>query len=175
MNSFYELAKQRRSIRKYRAMAIEQEKLDSILRTALMSPASKRTNGWEFIVVDQKEMLSTLSSCREHGSPFLSGAAAAIVVACDTAKSDVWFEDAAIAANFIQLAASDLGFGRCWAQVYKRDYDATTTSGQYVSEKLGIPEGLEVMCILGMGYPDEERKSYDEEKLSYEKIHYNKY
>ena len=100
MDSFYNLAKHRRSIRKYKSDAIEQEKVDSILRTALMSPASKRTNGWEFIVVDDKSLLKQLSECREHGSGFLADAPMAIVVTCDTQKSDVWFEDASIGATF---------------------------------------------------------------------------
>ncbi|MBO5345416.1 MAG: nitroreductase family protein, partial [Paludibacteraceae bacterium] len=45
MTSFYDLVKNRRSIRKYENRPVEQEKIDSILRSALMSPASKRTNG----------------------------------------------------------------------------------------------------------------------------------
>ena len=56
MTSFYDLVKNRRSIRKYEDRVVEQEKIDSILRSALMSPASKRTNGWEFIVVDDREL-----------------------------------------------------------------------------------------------------------------------
>ena len=175
MDSFYNLAKHRRSIRKYKSDAIEQEKVDSILRTALMSPASKRTNGWEFIVVDDKSLLKQLSECREHGSGFLADAPMAIVVTCDTQKSDVWFEDASIAATFIQLAASDLGLGSCWAQVYTRIYKDQMSSVSYVRGILDIPEQFEVLCIIGIGYPDEERKPFDEAKLNYEKIHKNNF
>ena len=51
MDSFIELCQRRRSIRKYTHQPVEQEKIDYLLRCALMSPSSKRTNPWEFVVV----------------------------------------------------------------------------------------------------------------------------
>ncbi|HQC05163.1 MAG TPA: nitroreductase family protein [Paludibacteraceae bacterium] len=175
MDSFYELAKNRRSIRKYLDKPVEREKIDSILRTALMSPASKRANGWEFIVVDDREKLVKLSQCRDFGSKFVVEAPMAIVVAYDPEKSDVWFEDASIAATFIQLAAEDLGLGSCWVQVYKRHYNETTTSEDYIKDLLGIPATLRVLNMITIGYKDEERKPYDEAKLLYDKLHYNQF
>ena len=57
MKSFHDLLKNRRSIRKYQDRIVEKEKIDSIMQQALMSPSSKRTNGWEFYIVDKKELL----------------------------------------------------------------------------------------------------------------------
>ncbi|MCQ2350324.1 MAG: nitroreductase family protein [Paludibacteraceae bacterium] len=175
MNSFYELAKYRRSIRKYQPIPVEQEKVDSILRTALMSPASKRTNGWEFIVVDNRELLEKMSQCRPAGSQFVANAPMAIVVCADPEKSDVWFEDASIAATFIQLAAADLGLGSCWVQVYNRMYNETTPAEDYLKQLLNIPQGLHVLNIVTLGYKDEERQPYNEEKLLYNKVHKNQF
>ncbi|MDO4190283.1 MAG: nitroreductase family protein [Bacteroidales bacterium] len=175
MNSFYDLAKNRRSIRKYQAQAVEQEKIDSILRTALMSPASKRTNGWEFVVVDDKTTLEAMSKCRPAGSQFVANAPMAIVICADPEKSDVWFEDASIAATFIQLAAADLGLGSCWVQVYSRMYNDTTTAEDYLKPLLNIPSHLHVLNIVTLGYKDEERQPYNEEKLLYNKIHKNQF
>lgn len=150
---------------------VEDEKVDEMLKAALMSPSSKRTNGWEFIVVRDREMLEKLSGCREMGSKFLASAPMAIVVCATPEKSDVWFEDASIASIIIQLAAADLGLGSCWVQVYKRAYNETVSAGEYVRQLLNIPEGVEVLNIVSLGYKDEERKPYDYEKLSYDKIH----
>ncbi len=169
--SFFELVKTRRSIRKFLPEKVEAEKLDLILKAALMSPASKRTNGWEFWVVEQRETLEAMAECRPFGSKLLAGAPLAIVVAADPAKSDVWFEDASIAAIIIQLQAEDLGLGSCWVQVYNREKDDNTTAEQYIKNLLGIPEHLRVLNAIAIGYKDEERKPYDEAKLSYEKIH----
>lgn len=170
---FLDLLKNRRSIRKYTDDGIEREKLDAILKAALMSPSSKRTNGWEFVVVQDKEMLKKLSESREAGSQLVEGAAAAIVVCADPAKSDVWFCDASIASLIIQLEAAELGIGSCWVQIYKRMHPAGGTAGEYVKSLLGIPEHLEVMNIVSLGYKNEERKPYDESKLLYEKIHFD--
>ena len=173
MTSFYDLVKNRRSIRKYEDRPVEQEKIDSILRSALMSPASKRTNGWEFIVVDDRELLQKMSICRKMGSKFVADAPMAIVVCASPEKSDVWFEDASIAALIIQLAAADLELGSCWVQVYKRMHTETETAGEYIRQLLNIPDNLEVLNIVTLGYKNEERKPYEEEKLSYDKLHRN--
>ena len=55
MESMYKLLQVRRSHRKFTEQAVEQEKIDAILRNALMSPAGKSLNPWEFIVVQTKK------------------------------------------------------------------------------------------------------------------------
>jgi nitroreductase len=70
----YDLLKSRRSIRKYQSREIEKEKLDQILKCALLSPSSRSRRPWEFIAVTDRELLSKLSQCREHSSQFLAGA-----------------------------------------------------------------------------------------------------
>jgi len=171
METFFELLKSRRSIRKYLPKAIESDKIDKITKAALMSPASKRSNSWEFIVVQDTEMLQKLANCRPSGSQFLSEAPLGIVVIADTTKSDVWIEDASIAAIIMQLQVQDLGLGSCWIQVYQRQKDESTTSEEYIRELLNIPNNFAVLNIVSIGYSNEERKPYDEEKLSLEKIH----
>ena len=175
MESFFELVKTRRSIRKYLDKPVEQEKIKQITTAALMSPASKRSNPWEFIVVEDKETLNKLSECRTHGSGLLQGAPLAIVVAADTTKSDVWLEDASIAALIIQLQAHELGLGSCWVQVYNREKAPNLLTEEYIKELLNIPSQYGVLNIVSIGYPDEDRKPYDLEKLAYNKIHSEKF
>ncbi|MGI5999078.1 MAG: nitroreductase family protein [Lutispora sp.] len=166
-----ELLKTRRSIRKYQDKKVEQEKVDAILKAALMAPSSSNRRLWEFYVVEDKEKLSKLSKCRERGSQLLEGAAAAIVVTVDGEPYDVWIEDASIAAIIIQLTAHSLGLGTCWVQVRGRQYDDNTTSEDYIKEVVGIPESAKIECVIAIGYPDEEKEPHDEEKLLYNKIH----
>jgi len=171
MTSLIELLKIRRSIRKYLPKDIEQEKIDQITRAALMSPASKRSNPWEFIVVKEKQMLYKLSKCRSHSSQMLENSPLGIIVIADKTKSDVWIEDASIAAIIMQLQAQDLGLGSCWIQVYGRDMDEQKTTEEYICELLNIPENYSVLCIISIGYPNEERKPFDIENLATDKIH----
>jgi len=175
MNSFFDLLKTRHSIRKYLSKAVEPEKIAQITNAALMSPASKRSNPWEFIVVQDKEMLQKLSDCRPHESQFLAKSPLGIVVIADATKSDIWIEDASITAIIMQLQAQDLGLGSCWIQVYHREKDKHITSESYVRQLLGIPENFAVLCIISIGYPDEEKKAHEIHKLAVDKIHSDKF
>jgi len=175
MNSFFDLLKNRRSIRKYLPKTVEENKIALITSAALMSPSSKRSNPWEFVVVQDKEILTTLADCRPHGSQFLAGSPLGIIVTADTTKTDVWMEDASIAAILLQLQAQDLDLGSCWIQVYGRNKDDNTTTESYIRMLLNIPQHYAVLCIISIGYPDEERKPYNEDKLAVNKIHIEKF
>ena len=181
MDNFLELCRHRRSIRKYTAQPVEQEKIDYILRCALMAPSSKRTNPWEFIVVRDEAKLRAMAGCRTYGSQMFDTAMAGIVIALDTSLSDAWMADGAIAAEHILLAAEEQGLGACWCHVLNRpaapdrtqtaDADRIQTAEDLIRELCGIPENLTVLCVISLGYKDEERKDYDLAKLKYEKIH----
>src|SRR6185369_11019672 len=117
------------------------------------APSSRGINPWNFILVDNPEILGKLSYSKQHGSEFLKTAPLAIVVCADSTKSDVWIEDCSIAAIIIQLTAASLGLGSCWAQIRERQHDYEITAEHYIQELLGLPEHLKVECILGIGHP----------------------
>lgn len=175
MNNFSDLAKQRRSIRKFQDKEVENEIVEQILKTALMSPSSKRCMPWHFVAINDKEKLQKLSVCRDMGCKFIEGAPLAIVVLAEEAKSDVWVEDASIAALMIQLQAEDLGLGTCWMQVRNRRKSEEQTTEDYIKEIIGAPEGLKVECVVAVGYKDEEKRPFDESKLLLERIHINNF
>jgi len=170
-----ELLKSRRSIRKFQGKEVEKEKLDIILKSALLSPSSRSRKPWEFIVVTDKELLLELSNCRESSSRFLAGAPMGIVVLADSSNCDVWIEDDSIASIIIQLSAHSLGLGSCWIQVRERFHSDNLKAEDYIKQILGVPDQLSVECMIAIGYPDEEKKAYTEDDLSYEKVHYNSY
>ncbi len=175
MNSFSDLIKTRRSMRKFTDEELTQEQVELLLRAALMSPTSKRTNGWQFIVVDDKDTLAKLSRCKEAGAAFLSEAPLAIVVTADPMVSDVWIEDASVASIMIQLQAEDLGLGSCWIQVRERFTADGVSAGEVVHELLDIPLHQQVLSIIAVGHKGMERKPFDEEHLQWEKVHINKF
>lgn len=175
MEQFSDLIKNRRSTRKFIEKELTQDEVVALMKAALMSPSSKRSNCWQFIIVDDKEMLEHLSHCKEMGASFLKDAAMAIVVLADPLLSDVWIEDAAIATLMIQLQAEDLGLGSCWIQVRERFTAEGIPSGEFVHAALDIPLQLQVLSIVAVGYKGMERKPFNEEHLQWEKIHLNKY
>lgn len=175
MEKFSELIKNRRSMRKFTAEELSQEEVVTLLKAALMAPTSKRSNSWQFIVVDDKVLLQELSRCKEQASSFIADAALAIVVTADPLASDVWIEDASIASIIIQLQAEDLGLGSCWVQVRERVAASGVPSDEFVREVLDIPLQLQVLSVIAIGHKGMERKPFDEEHLQWEKIHINKY
>lgn len=175
MKNFGDLIRSRHSTRKFTSQELEQEQVVSLFKAALMSPTSKRSNSWQFIAVDDKEILAKLSHCKEQSTTFIADAALAIVVTADPLASDVWIEDASIASIMIQLQAEDMGLGSCWVQIRERFTAAGMSSDEYVHGILDLPLQLQVVSIIAIGYKAMERKPFDEENLQWEKIHINKY
>ena len=132
-------------------------------------------NPWEFIIVQDRATLQKLSEARPAGSQLLANTAVGIVVIADKERSDTWLEDAAIAAHNIQLAASDLGLGACWVQIQRRERNESQTAEEYVKELLNIPAQYAVLCVMSIGYKNEERKPYDLTKLDYSKLHHEQF
>lgn len=172
---FIDLIRIRRSVRKFRDRDVEPEKIDLLIEAALRSPSSRGFNPWEFVVVTEPELLGRLSAAKPHGALFLKRAPLAVVVCADPRKSDVWVEDASIAAIFLHLAAASLDLGSCWIQIRKRDHDPGRTAGDFVRDLLRIPEGLEVESIVAIGYPAEEKTPHPASSLMVEKVSYNRY
>jgi len=170
-----DLLKRRRSIRKFKPTPINPEKIERLVKAALLAPSSRNRCPWEFIVVDARVLLDKLSMAREHGSAFLKGAPLCIVVLGDEKLSDVWIEDTSIAAVFIQLMAEAIGLGSCWIQVRNRMHNADTTAEEYMRKTLNIPSNKRVESIIALGYPDECKAPHREEELGMEKIHRNGY
>ena len=170
MENFSELIKNRRSMRKFTDEELTQDEVVALMKAALMSPSSKRSNSWQFVVVDDKEKLKELSHCKEQASSFIADAALAIVVMADPLASDVWIEDASIASIMIQLQAEDLGLGSCWVQVRERFTATGMPSDEFVHGILDIPLQLQILSVIAI-----ERKPFNEEHLQWEKIHINKF
>lgn len=175
MGNFSDLIVKRRSMRKFTDEPVGQDDVVELLKAALMAPSSKRSNCWQFVVVDDKDMLKELSHCKEHGSSFLSEAALAVVVCADPLVSDVWIEDCSVASIMLQLQAEDLGLGSCWIQIRERYTAARMPSDDFVRGLLDIPLQMQVLSIIAIGHKGMERKPINEDNLQWEKIHINKF
>lgn len=175
MNSFSELLKKRRSTRKFTDQKLSEDQVVELMRGALMSPSSKRSNPWQFIIVDDQAKIERLAQCKENGSQLLAGAPLAIAVVADPLISDVWIEDCSITALILQLQAEDLGLGSCWIQVRERFDSAGVPSDEVVRSILNIPLQMQVEAIIAVGYKAAERRPFDEDKLQWEKLHINEF
>jgi nitroreductase len=169
------LVQKRRSIRKYQKRKIEPDKIQTLIEAALRSPSSMGAQSWEFVVVDDADLLDKLSRAKPQGSAFIKNAPLGIVVCADPEKSSPWVEDASIACTYIQLTAESLGLGSCWIQIRERMHDQAKSAEAYIAEVLSIPKKMKVEAMIAIGYPDEQKAPHGKEELLWRKVYRNSY
>ena len=167
---FIDLLRSRRSIRRFTDQPVAREQLDLLVEAAVRSFSSKGNNPWEFVIVQDRATIEGLAAAKTHGSAFLRHAPLAIAVCADPAKSDVWVEDAAIAAAILHLQAADLGLGSCWVQIRLREHDSATSAQDYVAGVLDLPPGMMVLAIVGIGHPMETKAGHPREALPFAQV-----
>lgn len=162
--NFLNLVMKRRSIRKFKDEKLPDELIKKVIQAGLLAPTSKNNKSVKLIVINDKDKILKLKECRNMGTVGLQTAPCAIVVIADAEISDVWVEDAAIAASYMQLAAEDMGLGSVWIQIRNRVSDNDSSENE-VRNLLNIPEKYGILCILALGHKNEIRNSYTEEDI----------
>lgn len=171
----YKLLSHRRSIRRYKDIRVEDDKVELLIRSILRSPSGKSVNPWEIIYIEDEDLVHKLSVSKAHGASFLKGVKQCMVILADPEKTDVWIEDASIAMTIGHLVAADMGLGSCWIQIRNRKTADGQTSEDFVRQLLGIPQNLKVEALLAFGYGDEDKSGHKEETLNKEKVHKDQY
>ncbi len=99
---------------------------------------------------------------RDFGSSFLADVPCAVLVSGDASATDLWVDNAAISATILQLAAVDTGLGSCWVHIngrpQKKDEPDGPTATDYIREIIPLPEAIQPLCIIALGYPLTEPK-----------------
>lgn len=153
---FSEVIRKRHSVRSFTTQPVDREVLDTILDMASTAPSSRNSKSSAFMVVDEPDTLAALSEMRDSGSALLKGAPLAIVVMGDSTKADMWRENCAISATFLQLAATAMDLGSCWVHVHDRPRvskpAACGSAEEYVRELLGVKDCMRILCVVAMGY-----------------------
>ncbi|MDD4089663.1 MAG: nitroreductase family protein, partial [Tissierellia bacterium] len=150
------------------------EQIQELVNAGLLAPTSKNNKAVELIVVDDIDTILKLKDCRNMGTIGLQTAPCAIVVIGDSEKSNVWVEDASIAASYIQLRAEDLGLGSVWIQMRNRVSESDSSENE-IRKLLNIPEKYGVLCILALGYKNENKEAYTENDVEESRVHFGKY
>lgn len=175
MTDFKDLARIRRSHRKFTEEEINPDHVQTILRAALMSPTSKSQRSWQFVVVENKNDIEKLADAKDLGSQFMKGAPLAIAVLGDPQTNDCWIEDCSIAAVSMQYQAEELGLGSCWAQMRGRGLTDGTPADEVIRGILDIPANYRTLCIIAFGRKADERKPQNEDNLKWENVHVDKF
>lgn len=150
---FLDLAKKRFSVRAYKKQPIDKEKLTLILEAARVAPTAANLQPVRLIVVDSEEGMEKLGlAANVYGAPL------AIIVCADRAKA--WKRpidgkntvdiDASIVTDHMMMEATNLGLGTVWICWF---------DPSVIASEFDLPESVEPVNILAIGYSDETAKS----------------
>lgn len=149
------LAKKRYSCRSYSTKPVEPEVLRYILETGRVAPTAKNLQPYKVLVVQDEKNLEKLSeAARTYGAPV------ALVIFKD--KNHSWIRpldnkdhgdvDATIITDHMMLAATEQGLQSVWICFF----DALR-----IKENFQVPDELEPVNILVLGYGTDEPKPED--------------
>lgn len=146
------IIQQRKSIRKYTDQPVDKETIEKILESARLAPSAVNFQPWKFYVCTSEEAKKAV---RDSYNREWFAAVQVYLIACgDHDKSwkrpndgkDHCDIDIAIAVEHIVLKVTDMGLATCWVC----NFDA-----QQIKRFLQLPDSLEPMVLLPLGYPVE--------------------
>lgn len=137
-----------RQSRQFVDQTVPADVLDDLLEVARWTGSAKNTQPWEFIVIDDREMLRRLSD-QGAFTQFIAGAALAIVIVLDdnAPRSEAYDEGRVSERLMLAGKAHGLGSGTGWF--------STDEAQTGVRTLLGIPEGKDIWSAVAFGYVDE--------------------
>ena len=191
-----EAIKTRRSIRKYKPVPLNDERLQTVLEAARWAPSWTNTQCWEFIVVKntetKKKLAETLLMERNPATEAVKNAPI-VIVACArlglsgfyrgeplTDKGEFFMFDVALALQNLALAAHELGLGT----VHVGAFDANAVGGdrhnpvdqagvvRNVPDQRDVAQlGLDLVQLRGVGHAIGDREELFEADLAGQLLH----
>ena len=193
--AFIQLARERRSIRKFKPDPVTDDEINKILEAGSYAPSGFNCQLWEFIVVRKPELREAIGGFIRDaiperkegqppppsGKPGFATAPAFILLYGDPrvrkfAPPHVLQEDSywefiksasqACVFEHMALAAASLGLGSMWVSVFHR----FKSIDDKTRELLNLPDYLELFEMMAVGRPDIEvapKKMWPLEKLTH--------
>jgi len=144
------LAQSRYSVRRFSSAPVKQEHIEKILQAGMAAPTAKNLQPQKIFVLQSELALDKLKKCTDcHFDAPL-----AMLVCCDHDISwkrdcdgaDSGAIDAAIVNTHMMLQAWELGVGSTWVMWF---------DPEPVCREFELPDNLEPIAFLPMGYPAE--------------------
>lgn len=153
---FEKLISERYSVRSFKAQHLPQSVIDKILEAGHKAPTGCNFQPQRILVLNTDESMEKLKNCTKcHFN------APTAMLVCHN-KEESWKRkydgalsspvDAAIVATHLMLAAQNVGVGSCWVM----HFDPAA-----MRKTFSIPEAVEPIALLVMGYPADDAKPLD--------------
>jgi nitroreductase len=164
---FFDIVRQRCSIRNFTAQVVEGEKIQQILDAVRLAPSAGNLQAYEIYVVADESQRSELTRAAWN-QEFIHQATVDLVFCTNSERNEPRYrergvqlysvQDATIACTYAMLAATALGLASTWVGAF---------DVQAVHQIIGAPKQQIPVAILPIGYPAEqpeprERRTLDE-------------
>ncbi len=161
----------RRSTRKFLDKAVEPEKVERILRTAMQSPTGRNAQDWEFLVVTDAEKRDAASQASPY-SVCAKNAPMLIIPLANMERTQgddlLWTCDLGAATQTILIQTEAEGLGATWLACWPyADRMAC------IRTAFALPEHIIPYAIIPIGY--KERIKPFEDRYDPEKVHWERY
>jgi nitroreductase len=149
---FQQLVRERYSVRAYKSDEVNDEKLERVLKAAVLAPTAANRQPFRMLVIETEGREAELR--RIYGRDWFLQPPL-VICACGL-PSEGWTRgdgtnyttvDVAIAMDHLILAAANEGLGTCWIGAF--DPDAAR-------EVLGLPDDVVPVAFTPLGYPADE-------------------
>jgi len=169
--NFIDLAKSRRSIRKFKDQDVPDEFIERCVEAARFAPSSCHTQSWRFIAVRgalKKRIVEEVLGGFVVPNRWAETAPVLVVLAMDmdivthvlgAGVKGISYHllDAGIAGEHFVLQAQELGLGTCWIGWFNK---------KRLKKLLDLPAKWDIPAMIALGYPAEvpaekKRKSID--------------
>lgn len=161
---FSELLYKRRSVRSFTDKELTREEIDKLLLAATRAPSACNMQSWHFYAVTDKSVKARFA---EFCSPWASQAPVIFVICTDAEaiiarlgeKAKLFtYQDTALAAENLLLAAADMGYNGCFMGAFDADK---------CRDLLNIPQKHHIVALVPVGeavseVPLRERKPFCE-------------
>lgn len=175
----YELAKNRKSVRKFSCNRVNIDDIYRALKVAAQAPSGANRQPWRFLIISDPELKRRVKDACEKGEmefydgvsgefrgwlvskglswrkPFLVEAPILVAVFMDEkapyAKESVW-----LSIGFLLLALEELGLGTV---------TYTPSDTDLPSRELEVPEGYKLEAVLPIGYSADEKPRESRRRL----------
>ena len=159
----------RTSVRSYEERPVEPEKIEKILKAAMVAPSAMNQQPWEFYVVTNKDVLQKLSEVSPYTK--MTAMAPVAIVVCGRKDGFIVPEsvdvDLSLATENILLEIEEQGLGGVMLGIAP-----FTERMEKAAEALSLPKNLSVFTIIPFGYPTKknpQQNRYDETRVHYVK------
>lgn len=171
-NDVYMNILSRVSVRRYVDKPVSSEQVSAILHAAMSAPSGVNRQPWEFIVVDDPELLRQLADKLPYAK--MTAHAPIAIIVCgnkdrflDGADNVLWEQDLSAASENILLSAHAIGLGGVWTCIYPHEERMVP-----VRTILNLPGNLIPFNLIPVGYPERENAPMD--KWHPERVHQNR-